>query len=65
MKLGGRNINQLFQFGKELLGKTISINEVFREGDFVDVGAVTKGKGFQGPVKRWGVRILQHKASSG
>ncbi|MCK5390767.1 MAG: 50S ribosomal protein L3, partial [Candidatus Thorarchaeota archaeon] len=24
--------------------------------------AVTKGHGFQGPVRRWGIRILQHKS---
>lgn len=62
IELGGSGIEQLFEFGKKLLGKTVSINEVFSEGSFVDVGAVTKGKGFQGPVKRWGVRLLQRKA---
>jgi len=47
---------------KGLLGKTISVGEVFKEGQMVDVISVTKGKGFQGPVKRWGVKILSHKA---
>jgi large subunit ribosomal protein L3 len=39
----------------------MSVEEVFKNGQFIDVTAITKGKGFQGPVKRWGVRILQHK----
>ncbi|MBS7288841.1 MAG: 50S ribosomal protein L3 [Candidatus Freyarchaeota archaeon] len=41
---------------------TVSVRDVLSEGNYVDVLAVTKGKGFQGPVKRWGVRILQHKS---
>jgi len=27
----------------------------------IDTIAVTKGKGFQGHVKRWGVKLLSHK----
>ncbi len=41
---------------------TVEVRDVLKEGSYVDVIAVTKGKGFQGPVKRWGVRILQHKS---
>lgn len=35
------------------LGDTISV-DIFEEGDFVDVVGTTKGKGFQGVVKRHG-----------
>lgn len=35
------------------LGDTVTV-EIFSEGDFVDVQGVTKGKGFQGVVKRHG-----------
>ena len=28
----------------------------------MDVVAITKGKGFQGPVKRWGIKILPRKS---
>lgn len=34
-----------------------------KSGALVDVAAVTKGKGFQGAVKRWGVKLLSHKNS--
>jgi len=34
------------------LGDTISAADVFAEGDFVDVAGTSKGKGFQGVVKR-------------
>ncbi len=45
-----------------LLGKELRISDVFSPGVFVDVTAVTKGKGFQGSVKRFGVKLLHHKA---
>lgn len=35
------------------LGEEISIEDVFAEGEFVDVVGVSKGKGFQGVVKRY------------
>ena len=34
------------------LGQEITIGEVFKEGDFVDAIGTSKGKGFQGVVKR-------------
>jgi large subunit ribosomal protein L3 len=61
IEIGGGTVQQQFEYAKSLLGKTITHTEVFKEGQYVDVIAVTTGKGFQGPVKRWGVKILQHK----
>jgi len=61
IEIGGGTIQQQFEFAKSLLGKTVTPTETFKEGQYVDVIAVSTGKGFQGPVKRWGVGILQHK----
>ncbi|MEM3442397.1 MAG: 50S ribosomal protein L3 [Candidatus Bathyarchaeia archaeon] len=61
IEIGGGTIQQQFEYAKNLLGKTISPTDVFTEGQYIDVIAVSTGKGFQGPVKRWGVKILQHK----
>jgi large subunit ribosomal protein L3 len=36
------------------LGKQINVQDVFAEGDFVDAVGTSKGKGFQGVVKRHG-----------
>jgi large subunit ribosomal protein L3 len=36
------------------LGKEIRITDVFKEGDFLDAVGTSKGKGFQGVVKRHG-----------
>lgn len=62
IEVGGGTIQQRFEYAKSLLGKTVTLAEVFKEGQYVDVIAVTTGKGFQGPVKRWGVKTLQHKS---
>ncbi len=62
IKVAGGTIKEQFEYARNLLGKTVAATDVFKEGRYVDVISVTKGKGFQGPVKRWGVRILQHKA---
>jgi large subunit ribosomal protein L3 len=62
IKVDGSTIKEQFEYAKNLLGKTVSATDIFKEGQYVDVISITKGKGFQGPVKRWGVRILQHKS---
>jgi len=59
--LGGTKEEKLAT-AKERLGKDILITEVFKEGEVVDIHAVTKGKGVQGPVKRFGVAIRHHKS---
>ncbi|MHA1916708.1 MAG: 50S ribosomal protein L3 [Candidatus Ranarchaeia archaeon] len=51
-------INHIF----DLFGADIQISDIFKEGEYVDIIAITKGKGFQGPIKRWGVKTLQHKS---
>lgn len=60
--IGGGSVEERFEYAKGLLGNTITVNDVFGPGESIDVVGVTKGKGFQGPVKRWGIRILQHKS---
>ena len=61
IEIGGGTIQQQFEYAKNLLGKTVNPAEIFKEGQYLDVIAVSTGKGFQGPVKRWGVTVLQHK----
>jgi large subunit ribosomal protein L3 len=46
-----RNFKMEFE-GEIEPGQTINVSEVFKEGDFVDAIGQSKGKGFQGVVKR-------------
>ncbi|MFX0188076.1 MAG: 50S ribosomal protein L3 [Candidatus Hodarchaeota archaeon] len=56
-----KNSVEEFKFALAHLGKEIRARDVLTEGDLIDVIAVTKGKGFQGPVKRFGIKILTRK----
>lgn len=60
--IGGKDVKEKMDFGKSLLGKEVSAKDVVREGELVDAVAVTKGKGFAGPVKRFGVKIQNRHA---
>ena len=51
-----------FDFVKSLFGKQVKIEEVFELGSSVDVASITKGKGWEGPITRWGVKKKQHKS---
>ncbi len=44
--------------GKYELGATVSC-DLFKEGEFVDVTSETKGRGYQGVFKRWGMHGKQ------
>ncbi|MFQ6087416.1 MAG: 50S ribosomal protein L3 [Candidatus Methanofastidiosia archaeon] len=61
--LGGENVEEKLKYSLSILSKEITINDVFKEGDYIDVSSVTKGKGFQGVVKRWGVKIQSRKTN--
>jgi large subunit ribosomal protein L3 len=62
-RVSGKNIQEKFEFLAAHIGKEIKVNEIFKKGEDIDVVAVTKGKGWQGPIKRFGVSRLFHKAT--
>ncbi|MBN1646379.1 50S ribosomal protein L3 [Candidatus Woesearchaeota archaeon] len=64
LHIGGSSEEQT-AFIKEHITKPISINDVFEEGNYIDAHAITRGKGFQGPVKRFGINLKKHKSEKG
>jgi len=50
-----RNFRIEFEGGVEI-GQVINVGDVFKEGEYVDAISNSKGKGFQGVVKRHGFR---------
>jgi len=64
LHMGGSNEEKL-KFVKEHLASGIKASEVFKEGDYLDIHGVTKGKGVQGPVKRFGIGLKPHKSEKG
>ena len=61
----GGNRDEQLNYANSKLGKEIMVDEVFKEGQQLDVHAVTKAKGVQGPIKRFGVSLKQHKSEKG
>ena len=53
------------KFIKENLNREISVLDVFEKGGLVDLRGLTKGKGFSGPVKRFGIKLKQKKSEKG
>jgi large subunit ribosomal protein L3 len=60
---GGKDSKEKLEYAKSLIGKELKIGEVFKSGDLVDLIAVTKGKGWQGPAKRFGTNLQRRKAT--
>ncbi|MGI0002948.1 MAG: 50S ribosomal protein L3, partial [Nitrosopumilaceae archaeon] len=58
----GGTVEKQFAYVKDLLGKEVKIDQVFETGVMVDVAAITKGKGWEGPITRYGVKRKQHKS---
>ena len=58
------DVSEKLNFIKEHIGKSISVTEVFSSG-LIDTRAVTKGFGNQGPVKRFGIALKDHKSEKG
>ncbi|MFH1801332.1 MAG: 50S ribosomal protein L3 [archaeon] len=59
------NLDEKIKLVKENLGKEISALNVFEKGQLVDLRGLTKGKGLQGPVKRFGITLKSHKSEKG
>jgi len=63
LRIGGGSTEEQIKYAKDILGKKLKIKDVINEGDMLDIIAITRGKGWQGSVKRWGVKLLTHKNS--
>ncbi|ATW90089.1 large subunit ribosomal protein L3 [Halohasta litchfieldiae] len=62
-RVGGGSLTDRADHALDLLedGGEHSFDDVFRAGEYLDVSGITKGKGTQGPVKRWGVQKRKGK----
>jgi large subunit ribosomal protein L3 len=51
-------------FVKDLIDKEIGLSDVLNS-ELVDIRGITKGKGLQGPVRRFGISLKGHKSEKG
>lgn len=61
--IGGKDVKEKLEYAKTMLGKELKASDILKPGEFVDIIAITKGKGWQGPVKRFGVSLQRRKAT--
>ncbi|MEM4634111.1 MAG: 50S ribosomal protein L3 [Candidatus Anstonellaceae archaeon] len=61
--VGGKDVSEKLEYAQSLLGKEVKASEVFKPGEFADVISITKGKGWQGTVKRFGTAVQRRKAT--
>ena len=59
------DLEEKINFIKENLNKEISVLDFFEKGELVDFRGLTKGKGFSGPVKRFGITLKVSKSEKG
>lgn len=59
------SVDEKLSFIKENLNKELSVLDTFEKGKCLDVRGLTKGKGLQGPVKRFGISLKSHKSEKG
>jgi large subunit ribosomal protein L3 len=63
IRIGGGDLKACIEYAKGLLGKEVDVSEAVKTGAMMDAIAATKGHGFQGHRKRFGVKLLSHKNS--
>jgi len=60
--VGGQKMEERLAYAQGLLGKEVTVKDIFSDGQIVDSVSITKGKGLQGPVKRFGLALRSHKS---
>ncbi len=60
--VSGKDSQSKFEFLKSKLGQEIKVSDVFKTGQNIDVHGITRGKGIEGPITRFGVKRKQHKS---
>jgi len=59
------SLEEKINFVKEKINKEIFASEILKDSELADVRGLTKGKGTQGAVKRFGIKLRQHKSEKG
>ena len=60
--VSGKDAKSQYDHLKGILGREIKISDVFQVGQNIDVSGITRGKGIEGPITRFGVKRKQHKS---
>jgi ribosomal protein L3 len=64
-QINGGSIAEKVDFAYALFEKAVPIESVFSQNEMIDTIAVTRGRGTEGVVTRWGVTRLPRKTHRG
>merc|ERR1711975_64328 len=65
IQVNGGSMADKIAFAEELFEKPVEISSVFQQNEMIDTIAITKGKGYEGVITRWGITMLPRKTHKG
>jgi large subunit ribosomal protein L3e len=65
IQINGGTPAEKVDWGKELFERQVAVDTVFSQNEMVDAISITKGRGYEGVVTRWGVTRLPRKTHRG
>jgi large subunit ribosomal protein L3e len=65
IQINGGDVSAKVDWGFELFERKIPVDTCFSQNDMIDAISITKGKGYEGVVSRWGVTRLPRKTHRG
>ncbi|CAK0780946.1 60S ribosomal protein L3 [Coccomyxa viridis] len=65
IQVNGGNIEAKVDYAYSLFEKPVTVGSLFEENEMIDTIAITKGRGTEGVVTRWGVSRLPRKTHRG
>jgi len=60
--ISGKDAKSQYDYVKGILGREVKASDILQVGQNIDVFGITRGKGIEGPITRFGVKRKQHKS---
>jgi large subunit ribosomal protein L3e len=65
IQVNGGTVPEKVDWGYALFERKVPVDSVFNQNDMIDVIGVTRGKGYEGVITRWGTATLPRKTHRG
>ncbi|MGC8710538.1 MAG: 50S ribosomal protein L3 [Candidatus Micrarchaeia archaeon] len=63
LPVGGDSVAKKLESAEKYVGKEIKVSDILKDGEYIDVTSISKGKGWAGVIKRFGVARQMRKAT--
>src|SRR4029079_15383558 len=60
--ISGKDAKSQYDYVKGIIGREVKASDILQVGQNIDVFGITRGKGIEGPITRFGVKRKQHKS---